>query len=217
MPARAKPSKPAARRRGRPTAGESQQKLATVLRVATQLFARVGYRGVTMRGVADAAGVSTRTLYNSYADKLALFAACLEAGSTGAPMPAFGPATEPRDALRHFAVALVQRLALESSVGLGMLVYREGPQFPELLAAADANQDTWLVQPLARYLRLHGLERERSCERAKLFIALAISEHQRRIAFGRNLQTPREIEQHARLATAVFIDGAAIGAGDRLT
>lgn len=196
-------------RRGRPSAEESRRKLEAVLAVATRQFARQGYRGVTMRAVAQEAQVSTRTLYDRYADKLALFKACLASGSVDHGARELDPAAPPREALFRFAASIVEHLSRAESAGLGMLVYREGPEFPELLAAADANQDAWLVQPLARYLRLHGLERERGCEHAKLFIALAISEYQRRIAFAKPLPGPAERRRHAKLATALFLDGAA--------
>ncbi len=161
-----------------------------------------------MRAVADEAQVSTRTLYNRYADKLALFKACLESGSADFGARPLDPDEAPAESLKRFASWVVEHLSHENSASLGLLVYREGREFPELLAAADANQDAWLVQPLARYLRQHGLEQARGCDNAKLFIALAISEYQRRITFMKPLPTPKERERHAALATVVFLDGA---------
>lgn len=117
-------------------------------------------------------------------------------------------AAKPRDTLYRFAVDIVRQLSTETSMSLGILVFREGQDFPELLRAAEANQDTCLVQPLAGYLRRHGLEHDSSSERAKLFIAMAISEFQRRTTFGRPSQTRQELEDHARLATALFLNGA---------
>jgi len=202
--------KPAARsgRQGRPSAEQSARKLENLLEVARQQFARQGYRAVTMRGVAESANVSTRTLYNRYADKLALFRACIDAGAEAFPAPVMDVAAKPRDTLQRFAIDIVRQLSTETSLSLGILVYREGHEFPELQQAAEANQDSYLVQPLATYLRRHGLEQDGSSERAKLFIAMAISEFQRRVSFGRPLQTGQELEEHARLATTLFLGGA---------
>ena len=194
--------------KGRPSAEESAKKLKSILDVARQQFARNGYRAVTMRGVAEAANVSTRTLYNRYADKLALFRACLDSAGESFPGPRIPRGLKPRDALPQFAVSLVRQLSSKMSISLGILVYREGQDFPELMEAADANQDAFLVQPLAAYLRGHGLEEAGSCERAKLFIAMVISEFQRRISFGKPQQTLKEMEEHAQLATALFLGGA---------
>lgn len=203
-----KKAAPISRRKGRPSAGESIRKLENLLEVARQQFSRHGYRAVTMRGVAEAADVSTRTLYNRYADKLALFRACIDAGAAAFPAPQMDLAAKPRDTLYRFAVDIVRQLSTETSMSLGILVFREGQDFPELLQAAEANQDAYLVQPLADYLRRHGLEQEGSSDRAKLFIAMAISEFQRRTTFGRPLQSRQELEDHARLATALFLGGA---------
>lgn len=196
-------------RRGRPSASELQQKMAIVLDVAKQQFAQHGYRAVTMRSVAEMACVSTRTLYNWYADKLALFEACLNAHSMGVEYPRIDNSLPPEDALRSYAVELVSFLSRDTSLGLGLVVYREGGEFPEMAEAAYNNQNTWLVAPLAEYLREHGLEDTATGEQTKLFISMALSEFQRRLAFGRELQTIREIEEHADRVARLFLRGAA--------
>lgn len=200
------------RRKGRPDAGALQRKRATVLDVARQQFAASGYRAVTMRKIAEQACVSTRTLYNWYADKLALFEACLSAGSAHSDVPKINDSLALEQALRAYAAALMQYLARDTSLGLGLVVYREGAEFPEIAAAAHANQNTWLVEPLAAYLTHHGLEREGATDNTKLFIAMALSEFQRRLAFGCPLQTAFEIDEHAGRVTSLFLTGAATSA-----
>lgn len=195
-------------RRGRPSAEVLQQKMATVLHVAKQQFAQHGYRAVTMRGVAEIACVSTRTLYNWYADKLALFEACLDIHSTGGEYPRIDRSLPPEDALRSYAMELVSFLSRDTSLGLGLVVYREGAEFPEMAETAYINQNTWLVAPLAEYLREHGLEDAASSEQTKLFISMALSEFQRRLAFGRELPTRLEIEEHAERVVRLFLRGA---------
>jgi TetR/AcrR family transcriptional repressor of mexJK operon len=46
---------------------------AAVLEAARALFLRDGYAGATMEGIAAAAGLTKRTLYNNYGDKETLF------------------------------------------------------------------------------------------------------------------------------------------------
>lgn len=195
-------------RRGRPSSSELQQKMAIVLEVARRQFAQHGYRAVTMRGVAELACVSTRTLYNWYEDKLALFKACLNA-KRGSEYPRIDRSLPPEDALRSYVRELVTFLARDTSLGLGLIVYREGREFPEMAEAAYANQNTWLVGPLADYFREHGLDDTETGEQTKLFIAMALSEFQRRLTFGRELQTAQEIEEHADRVARVFLRGAA--------
>ena len=76
----------ASSRAGRPTLEQSRNKLANTLMVARELFCKLGYRAVSMRLVAERAQISTRTLYNRYADKLSLFRACLDIGATRFPV-----------------------------------------------------------------------------------------------------------------------------------
>lgn len=193
--------------KGRPTIEVSKQKLEQILDVARDQFADRGYRAVTVRGVAEAAQVSTRTLYNRYADKLTLFTACLDTGAAMFPRLEPAPGEDVAVVLRRHAATLVKVLSTGTSVRLGMLIYREGADFPELLRASEANQDRYLVQPLAGYLRRAGLESEGSDERAKLFIAMAISEWQRSVTFKRPLPNDEAVDRHAALAVRVFLNG----------
>jgi TetR/AcrR family transcriptional repressor of mexJK operon len=182
--------------------------MAHVLDIAREQFSDLGYRAVTMRQVADKARVSTRTLYNRYADKLSLFIACLDSGATAFPRIQHTPDIHVGEALRRYAVAVVRVLSTDSSVRLGMLVYREGSEFPELQRAAEANQHRYLVEPLAAYLRDAGLSEADEDDRAKVFIAMAISEWQRSVSFRRPLPSEEKLDRHAALVVRLFLNGA---------
>lgn len=197
-----------ATRRGRPTAEDSQQKLAQVLAAGRELFIELGYRAVTMRMVAEKAQVSTRTLYNRYADKVSLFEACLDTGADAFPRLPADPSLDQRHLLRSHAAAIVRTLSKDTSVRLGMLVYREGGEFPELVRASERNQDHYLVQPMASYFRSSGLAKDAAAEElAKLFIAMALAEWQRRIVYRHPMPSNAEIDRHAGFITDVFLDG----------
>ena len=49
-----------------------------ILRVATELFARHGYTGVSMRQLGEAAGLDNSSLYRHFPDKRSLAAAALD-------------------------------------------------------------------------------------------------------------------------------------------
>lgn len=204
-----------ATRKGRPTAEAGRRKLTQVLAVASEQFCELGYRAVTMRGVADKAGVSTRTLYNRYSDKLSLFRACLDFESRAFPVPCQEPGDTPEDVLERYAAAIVRELSLDSSLRLGMLVYREGPEFPELLRAAEAHEHRVLIQPLVAYLRTIGVEREHDDELSKLFLAMALSQWQRQGSYRRPPPGPDEIRRHAALAARTFLNGVRSLAGGK--
>ena len=194
-------------RKGRPTANDARKKLAQVVAIASELFSDLGYRAVTMRLVADKARVSTRTLYNRYADKLSLFTACLDFESQAFPIPEPAPGERPEQVLSRYAAAIVRALSTHSSLRLGMLVYREGRDFPELLRAAEVHESRVLIQPLAAYLRQIGLEREGDDTRAKLFLAMALAQWQRRGSYRRPPPEGAEVLRHAALVVKTFLHG----------
>jgi len=195
-------------RKGRPTADDARRKMAQVLAVATEQFGQMGYRAVTMRGVAEKAQVSTRTLYNRYADKLSLFTACLDFESQAFPLPAALPGETVEAVLERYAVGIVRALSSDSSKRLGMLVYRDSLEFPELLRAAEVHEDRLLIQPLATYLRTIGLESEDSDERAKLFLAMALAQWHRRGTYRRPPPQKDQVIRHASLVVKTFLYGA---------
>jgi len=195
--------------RGRPTPEISRQKSAAILIAAREAFCRLGYRAATMQQIAEDARVSTRTLYNRYPDKFRLFDACLEFGSSDFPTLDQDPAMDPAPALRRFAVALVKMLSGETSHSLGMLVYLEGAEFPELVKASERNQQEYLVEPLADFLRLHGLADGDETARAKVLISMMLSGWQRRVSFRLPVPSDEELEEHAALVVRLFVHGAA--------
>lgn len=196
-------------RKGRPTAEDSRAKLAQILDVARDLFSERGYRAVTMREVAAQANVSTRTLYNRYADKFSLFNACLSFGASAFPTLPASNAVDLEKALTDFGAAIVKVLATDSSVRLSMLIYWESNEFPELLRASEENQRKYLVEPVTAFLKKSGFPDDAAEEFAKLYLALALSEWQRRMTYNQPLPTQKEIEDHAARAAAMFVNGAA--------
>lgn len=196
-------------RKGRPTAEDSRAKLAQILDVARDLFAERGYRAVTMREVADQANVSTRTLYNRYADKFSLFNACLSFGASAFPTLPSTPTDDIEKALTDFGIAIVKVLATDSSVRLSMLIYWESNEFPELLRASEDNHRKHLLDPVTAFLKASGFPGDTAEEFARLYLALALSEWQRRMTYNHPPQTQKEIELHAARAAAMFLNGAA--------
>jgi AcrR family transcriptional regulator len=66
----------ARRRRGRPAGDRStRQAIVTAARAA---FAELGYRGATIRGIAERAGTDPALIYHYFDDKRALFAATID-------------------------------------------------------------------------------------------------------------------------------------------
>ena len=195
-------------RKGRPTAEDSRTKLAHILDVARDLFAERGYRAVTMREVAERASVSTRTLYNRYADKFSLFNACLDSGAAAFPAPPTLAGASLQDALTAYGAQIVRVLSSDSSIRLSMLIYRESNEFPELLKASEDNHRIHLLDPLAQFLKRSGFAADSAEDFARMFLALALAEWQRRMTYNHPLPSRSEIEAHAARAAAMFVAGA---------
>ena len=64
------------RRPGRPRAADAEPTREVILRVATDLFARNGFDAVSIRAVADAAGVDVATVHHHAGGKLVLYQSC---------------------------------------------------------------------------------------------------------------------------------------------
>jgi AcrR family transcriptional regulator len=113
---------------------------AAILAAATTLFLRDGYVATTMDGIAEAAGVSKRTVYNNFADKDALFREVVMAATGVAEAFAADAAAELADPddLPAALSALARRLLAGATdrrvVQLRRLLIGEAHRFPDLAA-----------------------------------------------------------------------------------
>jgi TetR/AcrR family transcriptional regulator, mexJK operon transcriptional repressor len=113
---------------------------AAVLEAATRLFLRSGFAGTSMDEIAEAAGLSKRTLYNNFAHKEDLFREVVSASITLAERFAYHAAAELEDPddLGAALTGLARRLAREVTgppvVRLRRLLIGEAHRFPDLAA-----------------------------------------------------------------------------------
>ena len=133
------PAKSAKRKRvnqaGRPTASELDRRKARVMEVATELFVQQGFAATSLVDIARGAGVATRTLYQHFGDKEAIFREVIFARDTGAVVPP--PTVQPGDtlfqALRRagaYGYAVTYR---PQSVGLMRLMIAESTRFQDFM------------------------------------------------------------------------------------
>jgi AcrR family transcriptional regulator len=121
---------------GRPTAAELERRKARVMEVATELFVSRGYAATSLVDIAKGAGVATRTLYQHFGDKEAMFQDVIFARDTGTIIvPA--PTLEPDDTL-HSALSRSARYACEvalrqKSIDQMRLMVAESNRFPDLM------------------------------------------------------------------------------------
>jgi len=202
---------------GRPSAEEAERKAAALIDAALEEFANRGFRGASLRTIAAKADISTRTLYNRYADKVALFAACLDASSaqlrrlTLKSLDAADSAAgaDLADELADHVIAVMQQLSQERSRQIAALLFREGAEFAEVREIARVQFERYQVDPVVEILHRHGLTGPTIRDEATQFVAMANGEWQRRLLFGGPPMTVAEIEIQARLVVRIFLAGIA--------
>jgi len=110
-----------------------QEKRTAAIAAATRLFLEQGYDRTSLVQVADAAGVSTATLFKRFPTKASLLLAIVQAfWESDAPGTEFPPAGNPRTGLRRIGREYVRRMRRPEMAGIYRLVIAEAPRFPEL-------------------------------------------------------------------------------------
>jgi AcrR family transcriptional regulator len=200
-------NQPERRKAGRPTFDEAARKQHRLIVTALEEFAQIGFHGASLRTIAEKAQVSSRTLYNHYPDKLALFEACLaHSGRQIMPLsPHFKGSV--RERLVDYAVAVQALLSAPQARQIAVLIFREAACFTELRRIAQDQFDRNQVRPLAKILETCGVGANRRHLLAKQFAVMACGEWQSRLLFGGPEMTPTEMQTHAELVTDIFLSG----------
>jgi TetR/AcrR family transcriptional repressor of mexJK operon len=180
LPVATKRKKP--RQAGRPTAVELERRKKKVLEVATKLFVREGYAGTSLLDIAKGAGVSTRTVYQHFGDKPAVFQEVIYARDAAAELAP--PAVKDDDALFD-ALMRTGRYACEfamrgRSVELMRLMVAERNRFPELMKkvanATFFRFQAHVEQIFQRLADLGLIPQGDHAETAELFIDLILGQ-----------------------------------------
>lgn len=195
-------------RAGRPSVREAERKHEAMLDAALEEFSHHGFHGASVRTIAERAGLSTRTLYNHYADKVALFAACLEWCALRDPWQPQEESGTLHDALVRFARHMQGQLNQDRQVQLARVIYRECISFPQLEAVSRNQHERFQLEPVRQILRKHGFEEQQASELASVYVALIFHRWQSRVIYGGRPLTSAEIERFTESDTKLFLNGA---------
>ena len=123
---------------GRPTAAELERRKARVMAIATDLFIQNGYAGTSLIDIARGAGVATRTLYQHFGDKEALFREVVYARDTAGAIdkPRIADGDTLFDTLMRVAQYTIDVTYRPRAVGLMRLMIAEGQRFPDFMKQA---------------------------------------------------------------------------------
>ena len=120
---------------GRPTASELERRKVRVMEVATELFVERGFAATSLVDIARGAGVATRTLYQHFGDKEAIFRDVIFARDAEAALqsPTIDSGDTLYDALKSAATYAYTITYREQSIGLMRLMIAESNRFPEFM------------------------------------------------------------------------------------
>lgn len=140
-------------RRGRPSREDAARLKAHLLETATGLFLERGL-AVSMDTIATAAGISKRTLYWHFSDKLSLFMAVMSWLSADRTAEALSlpPDLPLREALIRYGAALFEHYTAPRTAAFLRLLQKEKERVPDLerIMRAEVMRDQ--VLPLKHYL-----------------------------------------------------------------
>lgn len=192
---------------GRPNAEEAERKKVALIDAAMAEFAERGFNGASLRKIAEKAGVSTRTLFNHYPDKVSLFAGCIDRSSK--EIARFVAIRRPTlaETLVDYGIAMQKSLSSEASSQIAMLIYRESAVFEDVRKIARLQFETYQVGPVVQILREFGYDGDDLREIAIQFVAMAFGKWQRQLLFGGGPLTESEIRAHFKTVTRIFLSG----------
>lgn len=200
-----------------------------IVRVATELFARHGYAGVTMRQLGEAADLDNSSLYRHFPDKRSLAAAALDS-AVGELLERVRPLAEAEgdlfEQLIDVAVDLSDQLADHPAVARLLLDWilasdHDDRALPGVSADETARPSvqllTILADGIARARRVGSIRRVEVLEALVNIIAVVLlrpatagswlaSEDRKRTAATRRRARRREVEAFLRGALAPPVD-----------
>ncbi len=191
---------------GRPSAAETKERIEAVIQAARLEFMANGYRATKMDDIAARSGVSKRSLYFWYADKAALFRACVLEGAQQLPLPTLDTGHDFEDGLFAYTFALAQAMTSDYSFGMYSLLMREGREFPEIAMAIDQGRQ-YIMAPIGRFLEVKGITPETSSRLTTMFVTMAFSDIQLRMTFGHNPPTADMTKETVRDSVRIFVRG----------
>lgn len=196
------------------TRRSSAERREEILEVALSVLAERGYRGASMREIAERAQASKETLYAWFGNKRGLFEELVSRQAERMDA-VIAPNLErdgddPSEVLRGFALELQRLLLGERAVVINRAAISEAtsdPTFAQILAAQGRGS---VVPKLARYLEVQRergrLDFEEAGTAIDALIGLAISDQQVRLLLGvLPLPGPKQIEARAERAVEQFL------------
>ncbi len=200
---------------GRPRSDESAQLTDKVLDTAMRLFAERGYEATSIAAIATEARVGKHTIYRRYADKAALFRACVERMALRILEARAGEDSETGRPLQRLK-AIVLRAAYAAvdlqMVALYRMAIAEALRFPEIAAMFNDPMSDPLIARCADLVREAQQNGELRSEDPVVLSELALEMTAGLLlqwcVTGRKVE-PDEVQPWIERSWRLFIEGAA--------
>lgn len=180
---------------------------------AVSVFLKYGYDAVTMESIAQAAGITKRTLYARYPDKRAVFVDVIPWALSRAVDRDFSRKTDDDDleaALTELGRGAVKRALDPDTRRLHRVVMNEVGRFPEFAISAETlgwSRRQRQVMDLLRHHQEAGAITVDDIEiAAEHFLAMVETLPARLADFG-VFRSKRQEERHLKLAINLFLNG----------
>jgi TetR/AcrR family transcriptional regulator, mexJK operon transcriptional repressor len=200
-------------RRGRPTRAQAQQLEITLREAAVAAFLDHGYDRATMEMIAEAAGITKRTLYARYSDKRSVFLDVIPWALTRSAERDSTCDVDDGDletALLAFGRSALKRALDPDIVRLHRIAMNESARFPEFAVSAEtfgwSQRHRQVVELLRRRMDAGEIEVDDVDMAAQHFLALVEVLPARLADFG-VYRSKRQEERHLKHAVTLFLRG----------
>jgi TetR/AcrR family transcriptional repressor of mexJK operon len=184
----------------------ANQKQATIVQAALELFLEQGYAATSMDAVASEAGVTKQTVYRYYPSKEDLFTAVMKKIRADEPPPyAFGEADLDTE-LSNFGRDLLAFHLTPAALGVYRMMLSEGGQESLLTPFMQAGPNR-VMKPLKAFLQKRCPELEELAFYAQMFASMVLVPRNHLIMQGRGRITRAEQEAHVNKVVRLFLQG----------
>lgn len=199
---------------GRPTREQAKVRHIALLEAALTHFLDRGFEQSTIEAIAASVGMTKRTVYALYPDKVSLFRAAVDlAIERHSLTPEAIQATDKgdiHDTLRSIALLRVRQVMTPNGLKLQRIINTESYRFPDIFTHSYqvtlTPTITFLASILERETRTGLLSVADPTKAALLFISMVVSGPVRVIVSG-NTISDVELEDRINYAISVFLNG----------
>jgi AcrR family transcriptional regulator len=203
-------------RRGRPTQAEAKELHAKLREAAVATFLEYGYDATTMEAIAQAAGITKRTLYARYPDKRAVFLDVIPWALTTAVSREANPELGEDDlpaALTAIGRGAVKHALDPDTLALHRIAKNEAPRFPEFAVSAETLGWSRRQRQVMDLLRQHEAAGTIEIDDVELaaehFLAMVEALPARLADFG-VFRSKKEQDRHIKHAVNLFLRGVLV-------